>query len=477
MSRGIAAEGLLGKLTIWLALTGLTAILIEVWLSYAGAQRQAEALSNQRLTQMAHLVAAGVAYDRATFSVSLHPKVVVRMAAEDQVQIIYSVFDPDGRLIAGRSDFEPPADTPKFRSRFFGTVFHGTRLRSMTLRHPIAVSGGTRYVAVLVAEPAVAYQQSLLHTWPRLFAKQAALLLATLFMVWMGMRRQVRPISALRHALSDRQNVPFEPIDVSNVLLELRPLVIAYNRDMKWLEQLRRQRRFLESAAHQLRTPLAIMKTQVGHVRRTGTQKEVSDTLSEIDQSLTALGRLTTQLLMLGKVEHEQATQQLERVDLVEIVRAAVAEAIPKGLDHGVELVFDPGGECRVFTDALLMRELVRNLVDNAVSHAGEGAIAVVSVRSSATEAVLKVDDDGVGVDEADRVRLSGRFTRVGKNSREGSGLGLSIVAEIAEIYGGTLELPRPRRGHGFCAIVRFPLACVEELAEGTGRVLDIGGD
>ena len=229
---------------------------------------------------------------------------------------------------------------------------------------------------------------------------------------------------------------------------------------MKRLQrQLLRQRRFLDSAAHQLRTPLAIMKTQIGYARRSGKQEDVEGVLGRIDESLTSMGRLTNQLLALGQVEHDRAAQLRERVDLTPVVRDVVAEFAPRGLDHGVELVFDSAGPAEVLATATLARELARNLVDNAIRYAGSGSTAVVSVCKRDRSAEMRVDDDGAGIDAEERLRLKRRFSRGRGATLDGSGLGLSIVAEIAETFSGSLELPPPANGHGFSAVVRLPLA------------------
>ena len=223
--------------------------------------------------------------------------------------------------------------------------------------------------------------------------------------------------------------------------------------------QLDRQKRFLDNAAHQLRTPLAIMKTQLGYATRRPQSEELATVLTEVDSNLTNLARLTNQLLTLGRVEHERDGLEVELVDLSEVARDVVAEAAPRALDRKIDLAFDSNGVCKVVATTMLLREMVSNLVDNAIQHAGPGASATVSVRQSERVAAITVEDNGVGFDESDRASLFERFGR-GRNAHSGgSGLGLSIVAEIIEMFGGTIELPTPAGGDGFCIVVRLPLA------------------
>jgi signal transduction histidine kinase len=171
------------------------------------------------------------------------------------------------------------------------------------------------------------------------------------------------------------------------------------------------------------------------------------------------MARLTNQLLTLGKVEHDGGGVQTEAVDLDAVARRVVADAAPRALDHHIELVLDSKGACLALATDMLAREILKNLVDNVIAHAGLGATATVSVHQTADWAEIRVADDGAGIDAADRSRLFERFHR-GRGAVEGgSGLGLSIVAEIARTFGGSVELPPPSSGRGFCVVVRLKVA------------------
>jgi two-component system, OmpR family, sensor histidine kinase TctE len=200
------------------------------------------------------------------------------------------------------------------------------------------------------------------------------------------------------------------------------------------------------------------MKTQIGFARRTYNRAEGSSALTGVDENLTAMARLTNQLLMLGRVDHDRASLKSELVDLSAIARDAVTEAAPRALDHGVELVLQADSACEVMATAVLAREMVNNLIENTIQHAGAGTTATIAVRRDSDEAVLVVDDNGSGVTEEELPDLFERFGR-GRNPRAtGSGLGLPIVAEIAQMFDGAAGLSAASDGKGFRVVVRLPL-------------------
>ncbi len=311
----------------------------------------------------------------------------------------------------------PPEVPPDFGHRAYETMFRTEAMRAMILRQPVIVPGGTVSVSVMVGETLKGRDALIRSLWVRGFVEEATLVLAGALSIWIGINRELRPILSLRRAVLDRPADRFEPFDSSSVQSEIRPLVEALNSHMQRLErQLRRQRRFLDSAAHQLRTPLAVMKTQIGYARRTREATDSALALEAIDGNLSAMSRLTSQLLTLGRVEHDRASLRAETVDLGLVVRAAVAEAAPRALDHGVELALDLAGHCPVTGTTMLVTEMANNLIDNAIRHAGAGAVATVSVRRSGATAMMVVEDDGAGASDDDRASLLERFRR-GRNT------------------------------------------------------------
>jgi len=449
------------NLVLWLVLPGATILAVGAWLSFASAERQATLVMDRQLAASARMMAEAVDYEDGNLSVLVPPAALELFASDSHDEVAYQVIAPSGELLAGYPGLNAPAGlVASSDPTYFATMFRTESMRATLLRQPVVTPQGSVVTTVMVGETLKARDELVWTLWQRGFAEQAALIVAGALAIWVGITRQLRPLLRLRQDVVDRPMDRFEPFDALAVQTEVRPLVLALNNHMERLRaQLERQRRFLDSAAHQLRTPLAIMKTQVGYARRTPDAAEVDLTLREVDGNLTSMARLTNQLLTLGGVEHQRDLPQAEVIDLDRAVQATVREAAQRALDSGVELAFDGEGLTRVWGSPLLVHEMVANLIDNIVQHAGAGTVATFSVRRAVQDVVLRVEDDGRGIEGGDRAGLLERFQRGANAKSGGSGLGLAIVAEIAEAMGGAVELPLPRGGRGFCVVVRLPAA------------------
>ncbi|MDR3473109.1 MAG: sensor histidine kinase [Devosia sp.] len=449
------------NLIVWLVLPGATILVAGAWLSYASAERQATLVMDRQLAASARMMAEAVTYADGNLSVLVPPSALELFATDSHDEVAYEVIGPAGELLAGYPGLNAPADLEASNDpAYFATMFRTESMRATLLRQPVVTPSGTVFASVMVGETLKARDELVWTLWQRGFAEQAALIVAGALAIWVGITRQLRPLLRLRQDVLDRPADRFEPFDASAVQTEVRPLVLALNNHMERLRaQLERQRRFLDNAAHQLRTPLAIMKTQVGYARRAPDVAEIDLTLREVDGNLTAMARLTNQLLTLGGVEHQRDLVQAEAIDLERAVQDPVREAAQRALDNGIELAFDGEGLTQVWGSPLLVHEMLANLIDNTIQHAGPGAVATFSVRRAVQDVVLRVEDNGRGIENVDRAGLLERFHRGANAKSGGSGLGLAIVAEIAEAMGGSVELPPPRGRRGFCVVVRLPSA------------------
>ena len=448
------------NLMAWLVLPVAGILAVSVWLSNGSALRQATLVMDSNLTASARIIAEELQYRDGRIGVVIPPAALELFASDSHDEVAYAVIGPTHDLIAGFPGLTPPATMPsEFEALSFETMFRTEAMRAVILRQPVVTPSGMVTVTVIVGETQKARKELFRTLWFRGFLEQAALVLAAALSIWIGINRELQPLLRLRQAVLERTADRFEAFNAQSVQSEVRPLVQALNSHMERLSQhLERQKRFLDHAAHQLRTPLTIMKTQIGVAKRTRDTAEGSSALTGVDENLTAMTRLTNQLLMLGRVDHDRASLKSELVDLSAIARDAVTEAAPRALDHGVELVLQADSACEVMATAVLAREMVNNLIENTIRHAGAGTTATIAVRRDSDEAVLVVDDNGSGVTEEELPDLFERFSR-GRNARAtGSGLGLPIVAEIAQMFDGAAELSAASDGKGFCVVVRLPL-------------------
>jgi two-component system, OmpR family, sensor histidine kinase TctE len=236
----------------------------------------------------------------------------------------------------------------------------------------------------------------------------------------------------------------------------VRPIVGALNELLDRLrEDIESQRRFVANAAHQLRTPLAGLKTYVTLSRRISKDARVGDLMEQVDRGVDRMSHLVNRLLSLAKAEPRSTSPQLLPVELNEIASAATEQLVGEAIDKRVELAFEPSSSgCTVSGDAESLRELVQNLVENAVRYTPSGGEVIVSVVAEPKPAVV-VEDSGPGIPVDERDRVFERFYR-GDTEEAGSGLGLAIVREIAAHHGAIVTIVDNDRHQGTRITVEF---------------------
>jgi two-component system sensor histidine kinase TctE len=286
--------------------------------------------------------------------------------------------------------------------------------------------------------------------------------------VYYGIRRGLVPLRRLQDAVSDRSHLDLSPIEMRDVPGEVRPLVDAVNDLMLRLgKTLNFQNRFIADAAHQLKTPVAGIKAQVELALRENDLPRLQRSVAQLYVSADRLSRLVGQLLSLARNEPGAAeAMELQTLDLnalaLEITMEWVPEAIKRNIDLGFEgaEAAEPLEAAEVTTsvdgDPRRLRELINNLVDNAVRYSQDGGRVTVKVAGGA-EPQLSISDDGPRIPIEERERIFERFHRLLGTHTDGSGLGLAIVSEIAALHKARITLEEDRDGIGNTFTVLFP--------------------
>jgi two-component system, OmpR family, sensor histidine kinase TctE len=269
-------------------------------------------------------------------------------------------------------------------------------------------------------------------------------------------RRGLGPVEQLRRELQSRSHKDLSPVTEGDSVYELRPLVSELNDMLARLEAAQEtQTRFLANAAHQLRTPIAGLVTQLDLA-----QSGAPDThLAHARESARRLARLAQQILSLAKadpVSNPQVPEQ--RCDLADIVKDHADMWIRRVTPRDVELEFDLA-PANIQGNAVLVGEMASNLVDNAARY-GAKTVRVVT-RNGGEHSVLEVIDDGPGIPVEERTRIFERFRRLDNESTEGSGLGLAIVSEIAQRHKASIAVNDGDGGAGTCVSVVFPAVTI----------------
>ncbi len=447
-------------LVLWMVIPVAAILAVSLWLSFTSARRQATLILQRQILSSAKMIAEQTRFRTGEIRVVIPPAALELFVSDSHDEVSYAVFDKNNDLIAGFPGLDLPQPLPAdFAPLYLPTRFRTEDMNAVVLRQFVITPNGTEPVVVMVGETLKARDAMVRSLWLRGFLEQAALVIAAALAIWIGITRELRPLLRLRRAVLARPADRFEAFAAEDVQTEIRPLVQALNDYMARLEaHLQRQRRFLDSTAHQMRTPLAVLKMQIAVARRSEDPVETASVLAEIDATLTATTRVTSQLLTLGRVTHDRMQLALEHVDLAALARDVAGGIAPLALDSGIELTMEADEPCIVAASPVLLREAVANLVDNALAHAGVGAVATLRVARQGAMAMLTVSDTGHGIEVANRAKLFRRFERGPSAAGAGSGLGLAIVAEIAEMFEGHAELVDPPGGTGFAVRISLPL-------------------
>ena len=276
-------------------------------------------------------------------------------------------------------------------------------------------------------------------------------------LIWWGVGRGLRPLTALKQQVEARQPTNLAPLD-SPVPGEVAPLVEAINRLFARLAaSLENERRFTADAAHELRTPLAAIKTQAQVARAAATEDSRRHALDSVLTGCDRAAHLVEQLLTLARLEPGQLNRR-ERCDLRELAASVLADLAPGALEKGVEVQLAAGEAVAIDGDPDLLRILMRNLIDNAIRYSPGGSVVRVSASAVAGRAELSVADQGPGIPAESRSLVWERFYRVLGAGEAGSGLGLSIVKRIADLHGAEATLTEGETGRGLRVAVTFPL-------------------
>jgi signal transduction histidine kinase len=271
-------------------------------------------------------------------------------------------------------------------------------------------------------------------------------------------RRALRPVDRLGQALAARGGEALEPVDSTGLPRELLPLVDGFNRLLQRLGQLfAAQRALVADAAHELRTPLAVVRLQAQALEQAGEPQEREEAAQALRGGLERAGRLVQQLLTLARQEPGAPAAPPQPLRLDSLLREVLAELAPLAHEKNLELSLHAAGPVEVIGDAGGLQALAGNLVDNALRYTPAPGTVSVHLEAQGGNAVLRVCDSGPGIAPALRAPALQRFSRLPGNAASGSGLGLAIAVAVVERHRGRMELGEAENG-GLEVRVELPL-------------------
>jgi two-component system sensor histidine kinase TctE len=426
---------------------------VSLLLDYRFALDQANDTYDHELADAAAAIAARIRVRPPGIEVTL-PEDVIRILRGSGDELFFRVIAPDGATLAGHAGL--PAMAAGDTLQVGDGELDGQPVRIAALRTPTSAG----MVTVVVAETmhkrqAVADRILFAVMWPNL-----TFMLVALVLVISAVSLGLRPLRTLSREIEARSARDLGLLPVDGVPAEAMPLVSAMNRLLGRLRSASEsQQKFLADAAHQLRTPLAGLQTQLelAHEEAPPAQQ------GRIRQLLTAahrIGHLAHQLLALARATPEAAAgHDQHQVELADLAAQAVADAHDRALERQMDIGLE-AGSARIIGSTWLLREVLSNLIDNALIYAPADARVTVRTGVEDGHAFIEVEDDGPGIPAEDRQRVFERFYRCPQSGGQGSGLGLAIVREIARLHEADAHALEPRDGRpGARVQVRFPAA------------------
>lgn len=369
--------------------------------------------------------------------------------------IYYQVLDSNGKTIAGENSIPAPsgdlsASEPDVRSGKIGQA--KVRIASIIASSP----DKTDYVIVQVAETTQNRQDLIKTIILMILLPQLAIIALTSLVIWFGVRRGLLPLRNLENSVSRRSPADLKPLTEAGTPKEVKPLVVSINRLLFQIREDREsQKRFIANAAHQLRTPLAGLKTQSQLALRENDLAELHHAVKLMGSSAERANRLVNQLLTLAQLEPSRPTK-FAPVRLEAIARNATSEMAPLASAKNIDLGYESYAPDAVIEgDTDILYEMMINLIENAIIYTPENGKVTVSL-SVSDGLVFAVEDNGPGIELDERDHVFERFYRVLGNKASGSGLGLAIVREIADKHGASVRIMSGPSDVGTRVVVRF---------------------
>ncbi len=453
---------------VWWLLPPLFVMLaVNAWLSYRGALEAVNRAYDRSLTASIKAVAEQTHSAAGEIQVNIPYSAFEMFEDKAQERIYYAVLAPSGALLTGYPELAPPAGLSESGEVLIVNSSYRNeeiRLGAMRKRLYDPVLKGGDAATIVFAETTGSRTRLARDLFVDSLRRQLLLLAVGALLIVFALGSAFRPLLELRDTIRRRGDEDLTPVPANNVPSEVGPLIDAINHHTERLSaMLAARKRFLADAAHQIRTPLAVLTTQAEYGLRQSDPEEMLRTFASLLHSIRGARRLANQMLAMSRAEAVNGMMD-ERapVDLNALVRDVAMELVPLALNKSIDLAFEEWPQPAVLENgnAPMLREMVANLIDNAIRYSPPESQVTAAVASWKGKALISVSDQGPGITEAERENVFHRFYRIlGHGDVDGSGLGLAIVREICLAHGGNITLRDGDDGRGLCVEVELPLA------------------
>ncbi len=437
----------------WLLILLLPLIIISVLATYFLTNKYINLAYDKSLYRTSLALADQVSLEALGFQINLPQAAKDLLEFDEDDDIYFRVIGPTGDLLAMQSNLPLPKTYPKAdQSLYYNTTLNGEQLRAVAYALPKSPAAASSDVYVLVGETLTKRTEMANEILLSMLLPQLLMTLLVSAVLFFGIKRGLQPLGQLQADLKQRNINDLSPIDNRAAPTELQPLISAFNEMLsKVRSSITKEQRFIADAAHQLKTPLAGLKTQAELATREKEPSKVTHALGQINQASANLSHLVNQLLVLSKAAPDGAAfLAFKAIDLRALAQEVTGDWVGKALQKNIDLGFFSMLKTAVINgNDILLRELMTNLIDNAIRYTHVGGNITVGVKQDNKTIVFYVQDDGAGIAVDEQALVFERFYRTLGTQQEGCGLGLSIVQEIAERHGASVSVFSEGEGKG----------------------------
>jgi two-component system, OmpR family, sensor histidine kinase TctE len=451
-------------LVLWPLSLGLTWVVAQA-IASTPFDRQLADVVRTLARQSQPLIGANAASDAASDKAALARTLALLLQDDDDDRSHFQVLGRRGELLAGDATLPVPGDEGQLNAdngvRFRDDVLgdEPVRVAYLWLSQGGSAQAGSNQALVQVAQTLQKRSQLATEIIKGVIVPQFVILPLAVVLVWFALARGIRPLAQLQQRIRERENTDLSPIAESDVPDEVAPLVRAINELLQRLDgSIAMQRHFLADAAHQLKTPLAGLRMQAELAAREidsgrGDPESMKHSLRQIAWASQRASHMVNQLLAMARAEDDGQAERHTDIEMAALTRSVVRDFVPRAIERRIDLGYEgpeaaaADGATRLQGEPVLLGEMVRNLVDNALQYTPAGGSVTVRVcpATAFSGLRLEVEDTGPGIAAAEREAVFRPFYRALGTQVDGSGLGLAIVREVAQRHGAQVQVADAR--------------------------------
>ncbi|MQB13360.1 sensor histidine kinase [Agrobacterium sp. ICMP 6402] len=449
------------SLGFWIVPAIITAMASTLWFSATTIAEMADSAYDRSLAGAVRAIDGNISTESGGVGVELPYNLFEFFQLTAQGAVYFNISTSDGFVQIGDVLLPKAQSLTSGELSFEDASYFGKEVRIGTLTRPLDPSkpDGTQ-VTIQVAETKVSrtsFQNELIL---RAVLRDLLVVLVLAALLSIGVYLAVKPLNRLREMIDARDPDDLKPVEAASLPLEVRPLVQAMNRLIqRTVDEAEQQRRFLDDASHQLRTPMAILRTQIDYALHQMDFKDVHQTLRASRDVLDRSIRTTNQLLSLAKARTSQGTDiyPQAQLDVTEIAADTIRMLWPRIRARRMNCVLEASEvPVKVRANEGLLQEACMNIIDNAITYAPEGTLITVTVQKQRESCTLEVIDEGAGM-SAEELAFAGTRFRSGNRKSSGSGLGLAIALTVARASGGTMTAENRQDRSGLIVRIVLP--------------------